>query len=326
MNKKLAIVIPAFKSDYFEFTLESLSNQTCKEFKLYIGDDSSPEDLKNIVDKFRSKLDIHYVRFDDNLGGTDLVEQWNRCVNLTKNEEWIWLFSDDDVLDPKCVESFFVYINNNIDVELVHFNVKVIDNLGVERLDHLAARFPKILSSKIFYEKKIKGELLSFAIEYVFKRNVYKNEAGFKNFDLAWCADDATWIKFAMKKGIHTIEEPFVYWRYSGINISSLTNNLSILKRKLNSKSDYFIWIKSFFIKNKIQSDINHFVLIRWLLIEINANRQLLLTNRILIAFTYTYKLLGILGGLISFFYVIYFELKKALGRIVNIKFFKKMM
>jgi glycosyltransferase involved in cell wall biosynthesis len=321
MNKKLAIVIPAFKSDYFECTLESLLNQTCKEFKLYIGDDSSPEDLKIIVDKFSSKLDINYVRFENNLGSTDLVEQWHRCIKLTENEEWIWLFSDDDILDPKCVESFFEYIGNNIDIELVHFNVKVIDNLGLEKLDHIVTKFPKILSSKLFFEKKIKGELLSFAIEYVFKRNVYENESGFINFDLAWCSDDATWIKFAMKNGIHTIEQPFVYWRYSGINISSLINNNSILYRKLNSKSNYFIWAKSFFLKYKIQTNINYFDLTRWFLIDINANRQLLLTKRILISFIYTYKLFGILGGLISFFYVLYFEIKKVIIRIIKINF-----
>ena len=39
----LAIVIPYFKLTFFEATLQSLANQTDKRFKVYIGDDASPE-------------------------------------------------------------------------------------------------------------------------------------------------------------------------------------------------------------------------------------------------------------------------------------------
>lgn len=40
----LAIVIPYYKLTFFEETLQSLANQSDKRFKVYIGDDASPED------------------------------------------------------------------------------------------------------------------------------------------------------------------------------------------------------------------------------------------------------------------------------------------
>ena len=40
----LAIIIPYFKLLFFEETLQSLAIQTDKRFKVYIGDDASPED------------------------------------------------------------------------------------------------------------------------------------------------------------------------------------------------------------------------------------------------------------------------------------------
>lgn len=40
----LAIVIPYYKINYFEETLKSLSNQTDKKFKVYIGNDASEND------------------------------------------------------------------------------------------------------------------------------------------------------------------------------------------------------------------------------------------------------------------------------------------
>jgi hypothetical protein len=41
-------------------------------------------------------------------------------------------------------------------------------------------------------------------------------------FPLAWCSDDATWINFAVARGIRTISGPHVLWRRSGLNITSL--------------------------------------------------------------------------------------------------------
>ena len=52
MNKSLAIVIPAYKIDYFKATLDSLSVQTRKDFTVYIGDDCSPSDFKQLIDDY----------------------------------------------------------------------------------------------------------------------------------------------------------------------------------------------------------------------------------------------------------------------------------
>ena len=48
-NETLAIVIPAYKRDFLAETLQSLVNQTNQHFHLYIGDDHSPYNLKEVV-------------------------------------------------------------------------------------------------------------------------------------------------------------------------------------------------------------------------------------------------------------------------------------
>ena len=90
MKDALAIIIPAYKPDYLEETLESLTKQTNKDFKIYIGDDASPFYLENIVELFIDKLNIVYKKFDNNVGGYSLTKQWERCIEMS-NEKWIWL-------------------------------------------------------------------------------------------------------------------------------------------------------------------------------------------------------------------------------------------
>lgn len=85
-NRQLAIVIPAYKIDFFSATLDSLATQTCKDFTVYVGDDCSPADFESLVNEYQDKLDIHYQKFATNMGGRDLVGQWKRCMDMTQGE------------------------------------------------------------------------------------------------------------------------------------------------------------------------------------------------------------------------------------------------
>lgn len=225
MTPELAIVIPAYKATFLRETLESIAAQTDKRFHLYIGDDCSPYDLAAIVDEFRERIPLTYKRFDDNLGGRDLVAQWERCIALSKDEPYIWLFSDDDTMAPGCVGAFYEAIEQYPDNELFRFNVKVIDNDGNKLRDVI---YPPQISSRELYLSKIKGTIECYVVEYIFKRSVYNREGGFVSFDLAWGSDLATWVKFGKKTGIITMESPDISWRSSGQNISTDYNQKTI--------------------------------------------------------------------------------------------------
>ncbi len=112
MTHRLAIIIPAYKATFLPAALDSIAAQTCKDFTLYVGDDYSPEPISDIVNQYHDKIELVYQRFDANVGGKDLVAQWERCIAMSKDEPYIWLFSDDDVMEPDCVEKLFRQIEN----------------------------------------------------------------------------------------------------------------------------------------------------------------------------------------------------------------------
>ena len=86
MTHRLAIIIPAYKATFLPAALDSIAMQTCKNFTLYVGDDCSPEPINNIVEKYRDKIELVYQRFETNLGGKDLVAQWERCIAMSQDE------------------------------------------------------------------------------------------------------------------------------------------------------------------------------------------------------------------------------------------------
>ena len=162
MAYKLAIVIPAYKRLFFKAALESIANQTCLDFTLYIGNDNSPEDLYSTVKEYESRLNIKYQKFEENFGGSNLVSHWERCLDLVQDEEWIWLFSDDDTMEENCVEKFYQFASINSNINLFHFDINIIDENDVEIAG--SKNFPKNMSGATFFAKRVKNQINSTVV------------------------------------------------------------------------------------------------------------------------------------------------------------------
>ncbi|WP_374951525.1 glycosyltransferase family 2 protein [Mucilaginibacter sp.] len=219
MGTKLAIVIPAYKTAYLDAALASLTAQTNQNFFVYVADDGSPENIGLLVDKYQEKLVIKYYRFPDNLGSIDLAGHWDRSVALAI-EPWVWLFSDDDLLSPACVQRFYEALEQTGHAyNLYRFNIDMIDGEG--KTICVKKSHPELESAYEFLIGRLKSRSLSAAVEYIFRKDVFVKYGGFVSFPSAYCSDDASWLLFADEKPIFTIHSEKVYWRASGINISS---------------------------------------------------------------------------------------------------------
>ncbi len=219
----LAIVIPAFKPDFFRVALESLDCQTDRRFRVYVGNDGGPESLESICADFPG-LDLEYSRFPDNLGGSSLTEHWDRCVSMS-HEPWVWLFADDDVMAHDCVASFYASLEDLDGHDIVRFNTSIIDAEGATV--QVNPPHPPVESGADFVFSRLKGDRSSFAVEYIFRRRAYEAVGGFPDYPAAWCADDASWCILSRRGGIRTLGTGRVYWRASGLNISDMKRHRS---------------------------------------------------------------------------------------------------
>ncbi len=238
----LAIIIPAFKPDYLEAALQSIASQTTRGFRVYVGDDASPHDLRAVCERFAGQFPLVYRRFESNLGGTSLVGQWQRCIGLSAGEPWIWLFSDDDVMGAACVAAWRQARDASPSASVFHFDVVRIDAAGTPIQSE--PRFPDRLSSREFALRRFRTQLMSYAPDYIFRRTALERAGGFPEFPLAWCSDDAAWVAFAQPDGIHAVRGACVYWRYSGANITAQGTHTA--HRKVQAAAAYLAWMDRF--------------------------------------------------------------------------------
>jgi glycosyltransferase involved in cell wall biosynthesis len=254
MDNSLAIVIPAYKPNFLSKTLDSLSKQTDNNFTLYIGDDCSPDDLYGIIKQYEKKIKIAYRKFEENYGRKNLVSHWNRCLDMIENESWFIMFSDDDIMESNCVESFRKTITlTSHKYDVYHFNLKIIDQ--DDNLIHVPAFYPQDLSSMIFFQLLYENKIDAKMPDFIFNTAAFREKGGFVPFELAIRTDNATVIKCAYDKGIRTINDACVLWRSSGINISDSSEE-SNAGKVLKAYVDFFNWIRIFCRENKENEDV----------------------------------------------------------------------
>ncbi|MFV0140406.1 glycosyltransferase [Empedobacter falsenii] len=244
---KLAIVIPYYKLTFFEETLISLQNQSNQNFNLYIGDDSSPENPSELIDKYSSII-TKYKRYDTNIGGKYLTKQWERCIDdLTENEEWIMLLCDDDYLDLIVVEEFYKLINEGkVTENVIKYATRIVNEEGTEIVsEHVNNNYENSIN---FLIQKILNYKRSTLSEHIFKNDIYKLNR-FKEFELAFGSDDVAWVDFTNGNNFICINNSFINYRKSVLSISNNQDNI-LKKRKMEGIiSAYTYILKTYHIK-----------------------------------------------------------------------------
>lgn len=256
----LSIVIPLYKVRFFKHTLDSLVSQTNNNFKVYIGNDASPDDFTSLINEYKKLIDIEYRVFETNLGSISLVKQWERCIEMSKSEEWLMILGDDDKLEFNFVESFYKNLRevNTLKINVIRYASVKINETG-DRLTEVYIN-SKIEKSTDFLMRRLKGETRSSLSEYIFRRSEYEKN-GFKDFPLAWHSDLLAVLEFSNFNNVYTINNSLVYFRSSSFNISSMSNNLfekNLASFKfyyylIEKKSDFFDSEQLNFIYSKLE-------------------------------------------------------------------------
>ena len=217
----LAVIIPAYKDAFLKEALQSLARQSDRNFNVYIGDDNSPCDLERIVSPFYSELQIRYTKFPNNIGAKLLVAQWERCIDLMQQEDWIWVFADDDIASNSCVKEFRNAVKATGGAyDIYTFNTTVIDRHGA--VISIPPLLPASESAVEYAQNLLLNKRANCMSDHIFSAKVYRRNGGFVHTDYAQGADWLNSILLAQDKGICHVPNAMIFWRYSGSNISSM--------------------------------------------------------------------------------------------------------
>ncbi|SFK70534.1 Glycosyl transferase family 2 [Porphyromonadaceae bacterium KH3CP3RA] len=234
----LAIVIPYYNIDFFDKTLFSLACQTDKRFKVYIGNNNSPNNPIKLIDNYRNQLDIVYKEFKNERNPITLSEQFMQCVSLISDEEWFMILGDDDLLEQNVIADFYRYLPQ---IEENRINVVKYSTAVINKNDDLSSKIYKyntIENSTDLYVKKINKRARSSLSEHIFRTSQY-HQYRISAYPLAWHSDDMMVLKYSNFGNIFCISDSIVLIRSSNMNITGRVYSY------MNEKSEASIYFFS---------------------------------------------------------------------------------
>lgn len=233
----LSFVLPAYKRKYLREAIASILGQTFRDFELIVVDDASPEHIEEVVASF-SDPRLAYVRNAENLGGKNLVDNWNKALGLATGTYCV-MASDDDIYAPAFAAEMLALAARHPQVDVLHCRTGFIDGDG--RLYKIGEKRPEFEDfADLLYARGVK-RCTQTAPEFMFRTQALKDLGGFVSFPLAWYSDDATWLALAEKGGIACSDQVLFHWRYSGLNISS---RFDLTAQKVRAAEAYKAWLR----------------------------------------------------------------------------------
>jgi len=102
MMLPVSVCIPIYNGEnYLEECLNSVLNQSFKNFEVIVVDDQSSDTSFEIAKKYAAQDDrVRVFQNEQNLG---LVNNWNRCIDLSHGE-WIKFVFQDDLIELNCLK------------------------------------------------------------------------------------------------------------------------------------------------------------------------------------------------------------------------------
>lgn len=232
---KVSVVMPAFKASYLKGAIGSILAQSMPDLELIVVDDASPEDLGAVVAEFDDSR-LSYSRNPENIGSSNLVANWNLCLEKATGEFFV-LASDDDIYHPRFLEELLRLESIHPESAVFHCRVSIIDRDGLE-IDRTMA-CPEWESWEEFLWHRFKRARNHTMPEFMFRTAVLRNSGGFVEFPFAWSSDTATCAKAAAQGGIAYSNEILFQWRSSGQNISTSDR---FAKDKFNGFCQFIGW------------------------------------------------------------------------------------
>lgn len=218
---KVSVVLPAYKSKFLGMMIDSLLAQSYHDFELIIVDDASPEHLEDLI-KMYDDPRIRFYRNEKNIGGRNLVKNWNHCVEYAHGD-LLLLASDDDIYAPTYLEKMVALADEHPEIDIFHCRVAVIDdNNNMIHAGEPVADFESDID--FIYQRAIKRRT-QLVSDFLCRTEALRKIGGFVDYPKAWFSDEMTWYMLAKGKGVCASSKTLFYWRSSLQNISSNTKD-----------------------------------------------------------------------------------------------------
>jgi len=236
-SPKISVVMSVYNSQqYLHEAIDSILNQSFKDFEFIIIDDASTDSSAEIIKSYTDPR-IKYHKNEHNLG---LTKSLNKAIKLSESP-YIARMDADDISLQKRLERQYLYLINHEDIAMVGTFGTLIDENGKEKDKISAALSPEEISAAlVFYNQFIHSSVL-------YRKKVIV-EAGLYNEEYKKAQDYELWLRLlSLDHKMVNLEESLVLYR---------EHNESISVKTSQAQNDFSIDATEWFLEKKLKIHI----------------------------------------------------------------------
>jgi len=222
-SPKLTILLPVYNAGTFlAEAIDSILQQTFKNFELLIINDGSSDESLSIINKFASKDSRVRVISRENKG---FIATLQEGIAIAKSD-LIARMDADDIALPTRLEKQYAYMSNHPECMVVGCQLQIIDETGKKL--HIDPRPTTNMNLRLFlaYGCALSGPTV------IFRKAILESVGGFDKNELP-AEDYACWVKLAEKYPDNTLinlPEVLYLYRETSTGISLSNKNIQIQK------------------------------------------------------------------------------------------------
>jgi glycosyltransferase involved in cell wall biosynthesis len=200
-SPKVSVILTSYNhSKYLREAIESVLNQTFKDYELIIWDDASTDDSWTII---QSYSDSRIKSFRNNVQRRG-VYGINKAISEVALGEFIAIHHSDDVWELDKLDKQVAYIDADYKIGAVFTWVKIIDDNGIEQEDEWFSQKNMTrwqLLNNLFFMRNYLAHPSA-----LIRKQCYE-QSGLYRFGLAQSADAEMWSRLLLTTNVHVIEE-----------------------------------------------------------------------------------------------------------------------
>jgi len=225
----ISIITPTYnRATSLPRALESIFDQTFKNWEIIIIDDGSTDTTQEILKKFQEQnKNVICIKHDKNKGVTAAR---NTGLHEAKGD-YIAFLDSDDVWLPQKLEKQLEVFNRSPDIGLVYTGALFINEKGGEQ------RIKNATVEGYIYEQEIAFNPIGSPSRVMVKREVFEKVGMFdENFSVL--EDWEMWIRITKTYPVRSINEPLIHYFESADSMSINTEKLISGYKNLWNKID----------------------------------------------------------------------------------------
>jgi glycosyltransferase involved in cell wall biosynthesis len=230
---KVSVITPNYNyARYLPRRLESILDQTFRDFELIVLDDASTDDSRRVIESYLHDPRVRTIFNERNSG--NVFKQWNLGLRQASGE-YVWIAEADDYAEPTLLETLVERLDCHPNVGLAMCLSRVVDD---DRSSGPHARVEDsfgwhedfIANGRDFCRKYMtKFNYISNASAVLFRRSVLEAVKGAPE-SLRLCGDYMTYVNVLLISDIACASAYLNYWRCHGATTRSRTPGPAALR------------------------------------------------------------------------------------------------